>query len=345
MAELARIRCPDDFHVHLREPGDLSLTVPASARTVARVLAMPNTRPPLTEPDQLRAYAKAIVAAASGGPAVTPLLTFRIGTDVPPESIAGLAEAGAVAGKLYPRGATTNSADGAEDLSELYPLLDAMQDAELVLCVHAEEPKAPLLDRERVYLSNVERLVRDFPRLRIVIEHISTVAAVELLVRMPETVGATVTVHHLLYTIDDLAGGLLDPHLFCKPVLKTDVDRGALRELVASGDPRVFYGSDSAPHPRASKEGRHAAAGIFSAPVAIELLAELFTSMGLPLERSGGPASLERFVSELGARFYRLSLNESQLAISDEGVVVPQTVGEFVPLSGGARLRYRCRRL
>jgi dihydroorotase len=178
---IATIRCPDDFHVHLREDGALPTTVAASARTFARILAMPNTVPPIVTADDAQRYADAIAGAAAGQLPMRPLLTVRAGADVCPETAEDLVHAGVVAAKLYPRGATTNSADGVEDISALYPLLEALQDAELVLCIHAEDPAAPVLERESAYLPTVARLAADFPRLRIVVEHLSTREAVDAL--------------------------------------------------------------------------------------------------------------------------------------------------------------------
>lgn len=320
----------------------LAATVPASARTFGRVLVMPNTVPPVTTADDVRRYAAEITAAA---PAPAPLFTIRIGADVAPDSIADLARAGVLAGKLYPQNATTNSADGVTDPRQVYPLLEAMQDAKMVLCIHAEDPSAPVLEREAAYLPVVGQLARAFPRLRIVIEHISTKAAVEALSEFPETVGATVTAHHLCYTIDDLLGSRLNPHLFCKPVVKTATDRAAIQDVVAAGNPRIFFGSDSAPHPRDDKESAVCAAGVFTAPVAMELLVDHFLSAGLPLRAApSAPASLEQFCAGFGADFYRLPPNRGTLEITDEPYHVPAQLGTAVPWLAGTELRYTCRR-
>ncbi len=304
---------------------------------------MPNTVPPIVTADDAQRYADAIAGAGAGQPPMRPLLTVRAGADVCPETVTDLAHTGVVAAKLYPRGATTNSADGVDDLSALYPLLEALQDAELVLCIHAEDPAAPVLEREAAYLPTVGRLAADFPRLRIVVEHLSTREAVDALATFPETVAATVTVHHLLYTLDDLLGERLAPHLFCKPVVKQRADREALRLAVSSGNPRIFFGSDSAPHRLPEKAA--GAAGVFSAPVAMELLAALFQELELPLTPTAGhPTSLEQFCSRFGAEFYRLPLNAGRLEISDEPYRAPDRMADYVPLAAGTTLGHHCRR-
>jgi len=336
------LRAPDDFHVHLRQAPMLGPVVRETARWFDRALVMPNTTPPVTTPELLRAYRREIEAELDPGSRFRPLLTFKLVSALRPDDLEPLRDAGAVGGKLYPQGVTTNSADGVTDVEALYPLFQAMQELGLVLEIHAEEPGAFSLDRERAFLPRIERIVARFPRLRVVIEHVSTAAALSLLASLPETVAATVTVHHLLLTLDDVVGGELAPHNFCKPIAKRPADRDAIRAAVLGGDERVFFGSDSAPHRRGAKESACGCAGVYTAPVAIPLLAELFEREGVPLteaEARGGP-SLERFVARYGAEFYGLPLNERTITLVASESTVPDEYDDVVPFRAGARLRY-----
>lgn len=337
------LRAPDDFHVHLRQAPLLGPVVRETSRWFPRVLVMPNTVPPVTTPDGLRAYGEEILRAVPAGRTMEPLLTFKVVPGIDARLVADLAAAGAVGGKLYPRGVTTNSADGVDEIDPLLPVFEAMAEHDLVLEIHAETPGVFSLDREAAFLPTVERLARRFPGLRIVIEHISSRQSVDALAELPSTVAATVTVHHLLLTLDDVVGGDLRPHHFCKPIAKRPEDRDAIVDAVFSGNPRLFFGSDSAPHSRGSKETDCGCAGIYTAPVAVPLLAELFEGAGISLTEadSGRGASLESFLSRYGAEFYRLPLNRERLTLVEDEWVVPDEYDGVVPFYAGARLRYR----
>jgi len=347
---MIRIPRPDDFHVHVRQGPAMAAYVADHAAIFGRGLMMPNTVPSIRDAVGLAEYRAAILRAATRvNPGYQPLMTFKVfipdsleqGGDVA-NQIADLKSAGAIAGKLYPAGVTTNSADGVSDLDALYPVLEAMQDSGLVLCVHGEDPDAFCLDREAAFLPKLNRVVCDFPRLRIVLEHVSTAAAVDWVSGQPDRVAATVTVHHLLHTLDDMLAGHLQPHLFCKPLLKRPDDRSAIQSAVLSGSPRFFFGSDSAPHERVAKECDCGAAGIYSATVALPLLASFF-------EAREKLDLLAEFTGRFGAEFYGLALPNDELVLVRKKWVVPMTLhlgadgfsgGGVVPLAAGQELEW-----
>ena len=324
------IVAPDDMHLHLREGEALPGFARAAAAGFARGLVMPNTKPPVRTATDLEVYRSRIHEAAPG---FRPLMTFKLLESTPPEDIADLADAGAVAGKLYPRGVTTNAEDGVRDLAALGQTLDAMAEAGLVLCIHAEDPEAQVLERESAYLPKIEGILSRHPKLRLVVEHVSTAAAVRFVKQFPERVGATITVHHLLFTLDDLLGDKLDPHLFCKPVVKQREDRDALQQAVLTADSRFFFGSDSAPHPKHSKETDACAAGVYTAPVALPLLLEFFETQGML-------RAIEDFTSRFGAEFYGLERNDGQLRCVKEPWLVPGDYDGVVPLGAGRTLSW-----
>lgn len=323
---------PDDFHVHLRQ-GDAMAGFARDARDAgfARVLAMPNLKPPITGVAELSAYRAEIRRAAPG---LEPLMSFALAKGMRRADIAALKEAGAVAGKYYPANATTNSEEGIADHEDAYPALEAMEELGIVLSVHAEEPSAEVLDRERAFLPRIEAIAKRFPALRIVVEHLSSADGVAFVLAAPPTVAGGVTVHHLLYTLDDLMGGALDPQLHCKPCLKTRRDREAIQQAVLSGDARFFFGSDSAPHPRERKECGAAASGTYTMPVALPLLAEFFS-------RAGKPELLDGFVARHGADFYGLPRNAGTIALVEEEWTVPAEIRGVAPLRAGKKLGWR----
>jgi dihydroorotase len=333
---LLEMRAPDDLHVHLRQ-GEPMRAYARDARDsgVARLLAMPNTQPPVVDAASMRYYAAGIAEAAPGL-AVVPC--FMLTQATTPETVDACADSGAKACKYYPAGATTNSEQGVRDIVALYPAIAALEARSVVLSIHGELPQGPALGREEAFLPVLKRLVSDFPRLRIVLEHVSSAAAVEALSAMPDRVGAGLTAHHLMFTIDDMIASGLDPHLYCKPPLKTERDRDALRVALLSGDPRYFYGSDSAPHPLARKESGSAPSGIYSMPCALSLVASFMAERGrLDL--------LEPFTAERGAAFYALAPNESRVELREEEWTVPVLVGEARPLLAGKRLGLRIARI
>jgi len=327
-----RIRRPDDFHVHLRQ-GEASLNYARDARDAgfARVLAMPNLLPPITSPQQLTQYRDSLEAAAPG---LQILPTFKLMPGMEAATVAALARAGAVAGKYYPSGATTNSADGFRDFRDIFPIAAAMEEEGLVLCLHGEDPEAFSMDRESVFLPRVRELAHTFPGLKIIMEHISTAEGLTMVLEGPENLAGTLTIHHLLYDFDDLAGGSLKVHLFCKPLLKRPQDRQALRMGALSGHPRLFYGSDSAPHTKENKETCLCSAGVYSMPVSLPLLVSFF-------EEAGKLDLLEDFVSRRGAEFYGLPLNEGTLEFTRETWTVPGLYHGTVPLKAGEELPWK----
>ncbi len=325
------LRLPDDFHVHLRQGEDLPVYVRRAAGQFARILVMPNLTPPVTTPAALQNYRRQILNV---GTSLKPLLAFKVLTSHAPEDIEPLKAAGAVAGKIYPEGVTTNSEDGVRDFRALSPFLEAMQDAGLVLCLHGEKPGAFVLDREVAFLEDFRRIAKNFPRLRIVLEHVSTKAAVEAVQELPSNVAATITLHHLEITLDDVMGGKLRPHLFCKPLAKRPEDRDALRMAAFSGNPKFFFGSDSAPHRRDRKECAEGCAGIYTMPVAMESLIGLFESAGkLP--------RLEDFTSSFGADFYRVPRSVETASWVRQPWMVPELTDGSVPYRAGESLSWR----
>lgn len=322
---------PDDFHIHLRQDAALPGYARDAASQFGRVLVMPNTLPPLTSPQGLREYKSQIEQAAPG---LVALMTFKLNATYSESDLVALQQAGAVAGKYYPAGVTTNSADGIADFESIFPVVEWMEKLNLVLCVHGEEPSAFCLDREEAFIHKVETLARMFPKLRIVFEHLSTKAAVEAVQRLPDQVAGTITVQHLLLTLDDLLGDGLQPHHFCKPLLKRPEDREALRSVAFSGNRKFFLGTDSAPHVKGKKECPCGAAGVYSAPVAIPLLVQEFESFGA-LDR------LADYVGSYGADFYQLPRTTRTMRLVRESWQVPEMVNGVVPLAAGRTLHWK----
>ncbi|HUX11535.1 MAG TPA: dihydroorotase [Spirochaetia bacterium] len=328
------MRRPDDFHLHVRQGALLTAVVPETARVFSRALIMPNTIPPVAAAEDVEQYREQIIDAA-GSHGFEPLMAFKISSrSAETWNVEKLRHAaGLVAGKYYPQGATTNAEDGIRNARELYPLFDMMQSAGTVLAIHGEDPEAFCLDREAQFLPLLSRIAADFPRLRIVLEHVSSRAGIDAVNALPKRIAATITVHHLLLTLDDLVGGLLSPHNFCKPIVKTPADRDALREVVFSGNPRFFFGSDSAPHPREAKESASGSAGVFSAPVALPALVELFMKADR-IER------LEDFIAGFGADFYELPRNAGEVTLISDEWRVPAEIAGVVPFLSGTGLRW-----
>lgn len=299
---------------------------------------MPNLVPPVTSVGQAREYRDRIVAAS--GPGFTPLMTSYLTDNVDPDELErGHAEGVWVAAKLYPAGATTNSASGVTDLRNVYPALERMQAIGMVLCIHGEvtSPEVDIFDREAVFIDRIlTPLVRDFPALKIVLEHITTVQAAEFVMDAPATVAATITPQHLHLNRNALFKGGLRPHAFCLPVLKREEHRLAVRKAAISGSPKFFLGTDSAPHSREAKESACGCAGIFNAPYALESYAQLF-------EDEGAMDRFEAFASEHGARFYGLSLNEGTVTLERVQQQVPEMIEGLVPFHAGETIRWKLR--
>lgn len=303
---------------------------------------MPNLRPPITTVAMAAAYRERIVAALPSNAAFTPLMTLYLTDDTPADEIARAKASGIVhAVKYYPAGATTNSQSGVTKLARAYPALAAMETQGMVLAVHGEVTDADVdvFDRERVFVEReLATLVRDFPGLRIVLEHATTREGIDFVSAAPPNVAATITPQHLLYARNALFTGGLRPHLYCLPVLKREMHRQALVAAATSGNGKFFLGTDSAPHARADKESGCGCAGCYSAPVALPLYAEAFESAGA-LDR------LEAFASLHGAAFYGLPANTDSITLIRETWRVPETLpfgdATIVPLRAGEELRWR----
>lgn len=328
-----------DMHVHLRDDDTLGIVAPITARDCACALVMPNLTPPIRIAHDVRTYRDRILAAAGTKGNFRPLMTFKILPDTDPRSIEGLLGVeDLVAGKIYPKGLTTNADDGVEDFFALGKVYEVMEKHDLVLCLHGELPgRTPELKREQAFLRTLKFIARTFPGLRIVLEHITTAAAVDAVLSLPNNVAATITVHHLLLTHDDVVGAKLHPHHFCKPVAKMRKDRTALRKAALSGCPKFFFGSDSAPHPRGAKECADCCAGIFTAPVALPLLAEFF-------EKHGALERLEAFVRNFAVRFYQprgLGSDDGELLLVKHPWKVPEEIGGIVPFYAGKEISWR----
>ena len=333
------IRRPDDWHVHLRDGEMLRAVAPYTARQFGRAIVMPNLVPPVTTPEAAAAYRDRIIEAT--GPDFTPLMTCYLTDETKPDEIARGFEGGVwVSAKLYPAGATTNSASGVTSVYNIYPTLERMQDIGMVLCIHGEvtDPNVDVFDREAVFIERIlSRLVEDFPELKIVLEHITTEDAVDFL-RDRRNVAATVTPQHLIINRNAIFAGGLRPHAYCLPVAKREKHRLAVRKAAISGAPNIFLGTDSAPHARSAKESACGCAGIFNAPFALESYATVF-------EAEGALDKLEAFASVNGPRFYGLSLNEGMVTLERAEAKVSERIQsngiELVPFHAGETLGWK----
>ena len=333
-ANTITIRKPDDWHVHLRDGEMLIRVASYTARQFARAIVMPNLDPPITTAEAARAYRKRILVATD--PGFTPLMTCYLTDSSNPDEIAqGFAEGVWVAAKLYPAGATTNSASGVTDIRNIYPVLARMEKIGMVLCVHGEVTDAgvDVFDREAVFIDRVlSRLVSDFPELKIVLEHITTSDAVDFV--SSGRVAATITPQHLIISRNAMFAGGIRPHAYCLPVAKREEHRIAVRKAAVSGKPNIFLGTDSAPHARHAKESACGCAGIFNAPYALESYATVF-------EEEDALDKLEAFASVNGARFYDLPVNEETVTLEQWAVEVPEEIDGLVPFQAGETLRWR----
>jgi len=331
------IRSPDDFHVHLRQNGMLDRVLIHSAKHFGRVLAMPNTRPPLLTEHDVYPYRGEILTKALHENDWSPfeiLSAIQI-TDATTPEIVRAARIPCVAGKLYPAGVTTGSDNGVSDIEPLFPVFEAMQACGMMLSLHGEHPGAQYddIDREAAFMHVLHRIVHLFPDLKIVLEHVSHRAGVSAVLKY-DNVAATVTPHHLLLTMNDVHGAKLQPHHFCKPTPKRFADRDAILRQVLDGHPKFFLGTDSAPHLRETKECADGCAGVFNAPVTMPLLAEL-------LERHGALDRLEDFTSRFGAEWYGLRLNHGTITLERVPWKVPEHYETVVPLWAGRTIQWR----
>ena len=330
------IRRPDDWHVHLRDGEMLRLVAPYTARQFARAIVMPNLAPPVTTVEAAAEYRERIRAAA--GANFEPLMTCYLTDETKPDELQrGYDEGVWIAAKLYPAGATTNSASGVTDIDNIYPALERMQQRGMVLCVHGEvtDPAVDVFDREAVFIDRIlEPTTRDFPALKIVFEHITTADAVQFVESTGSTIGATVTPQHLIINRNAIFAGGLRPHSYCLPVAKREKHRLAVRKAATSGSPKFFLGTDSAPHERKAKESACGCAGIFNAPFALESYATVF-------EQEGALAHLEAFASVNGPRFYGLPLNGGTVTLQRVETTVPETIGPLLPFHAGETLHWK----
>ena len=332
---------PDDWHLHVRDGDALATVVPHTAAQFGRAIIMPNLKPPVTTAAQAVAYADRIRAAVPAGNPFEPLMTLYLTDNLPAEEIQRAKDAGVVALKLYPAGATTNSDAGVTDVRKTYKTLEAMQRAGLLLLVHGEvtSPDIDLFDREAVFIdTQLIPLRRDFPELKIVFEHITTREAAHYVREADRFTGATITAHHLLYNRNAIFTGGIRPHYYCLPVLKRETHRQALVEAATSGSNKFFLGTDSAPHPAHLKEHATGCAGCYTAHAAMELYAEAF-------DAAGALDQLEAFASFNGADFYGLPRNTGSITLKRESWTPPDSFAfgqaELKPLRSGEALPWR----
>lgn len=331
------IRRPDDWHVHLRDGEMLKLIAPFTARQFARAIVMPNLVPPIMTLGAAADYRQRIWDAA--GSDFHPLMTIYLTDEANPDLVEhGFNDDVWIAAKLYPANATTNSAFGVTDVRNIYPVLERMQSIGMVLCVHGEvtDPDVDVFDREAVFIERVlDPLMRDFPELKIVLEHITTEEAANFVETAGPNLAATITPQHLMLNRNAMFERGLRPHAYCLPVAKREKHRLAVRRAVTSGSPKFFLGTDSAPHARHAKESGCGCAGIFNAPVALEAYATVF-------EQDEALDKLEAFASENGPRFYGLPLNEGKVTLEPKPMEVPDLLGlgdiELVPFLAGSEL-------
>lgn len=330
------IRKPDDWHVHLRRDEILGFVTPYTARVFARALVMPNTIPPVLTSDDAWNYGHEISKVVEVARAkMTPLMTIKLTDNTTPDMIYDARDKGIVACKLYPVGVTTNSSDGVSRIFNLDRVFRAIDEAGLVLCVHCESVDAPILQREAYFLKVILDIAKKYRSMRIVIEHVSDGQTIYTLNRLNlPNVGATITAHHLVLTLDDVIGSRMQPHNFCLPVAKNESDRLTLVHAAISGNPRYFFGSDSAPHLRKFKEYSNVFGGIFSAPVALPILADVF-------EKAGALDKLEDFTSRFGAEFYQVPLNEGKIDLIKNQWKVPTMPFDIVPFKAGEMLNWQ----
>ncbi|MDX9836091.1 MAG: dihydroorotase [Azoarcus sp.] len=334
---------PDDWHLHVRDGEALATVVPHTAQRFGRALIMPNLRPPVTTTEQALAYRDRILAAVPQGVRFEPLMSLYLTDNMSPDEIDRAKVSGAiVAVKLYPAGATTNSDAGVTSIDKVYPVLERMEACGMVLCVHGEVTAGDVdvFDRERVFIERVlSPVVRRFPGLKVVFEHITTAEAAQFVRAAGSHVAATVTAHHLLLNRNAIFAGGIRPHHYCLPILKRETHRQALVEAVTSGNPRFFLGTDSAPHVRSAKESACGCAGCYTAHAGIELYAEVF-------EAAGALDRLETFASLNGPAFYGLKPNPDRITLQREVWQVPDSYAylgsdPLVPLRAGESVAWK----
>ncbi len=333
---------PDDWHLHVRNGDLLKLVMPQTARQFARAIIMPNLKPPVTCVRQALDYRTEILAALPENTPFTPLMTLYLTDNTEPGDVLAAAESDEiVAFKLYPAGATTNSDSGVSDLEKIFPILELMEKNDLPLLIHGEvtDSNSDIFDRERLFLDQkLSQLVRRFPALRMVLEHVTTEEAVQFVEAASDNVAATITPQHLLFNRNAILAGGIRPHYYCLPILKREKHRQALLKAATSGNPKFFLGTDSAPHPTHLKENACGCAGCYSAHAAIELYAEAF-------EQENALDKLEAFASFHGPDFYRLPRNQSTITLEKKAWLVPDCYSfgdhRITPLKAGETLNWK----
>ncbi|MBN7770092.1 dihydroorotase [Marinobacter daepoensis] len=341
MTRQITITRPDDWHLHVRDGDILNDVVPATAACFGRAIIMPNLVPPVTDARAAMSYRERILAA-SPETAFQPLMTLYLTESTTPETVREAKAAGVVAAKLYPAGATTNSASGVTDIRNIYPVLETMAECGMLLLVHGEvtDSEIDIFDREKVFLERVlAPTLAAFPSLKVVLEHITTADSAEFVQNHEgNNLAATLTPQHLMYNRNHMLVGGIRPHLYCLPILKRNKHQEALRAAVASGDSRFFLGTDSAPHAKDKKEAACGCAGCYSAYGAIGLYADIFEELGI-LDK------LEAFASFNGADFYGLPRNSDTITLVREPWTMPEELplasGNIVPLKAGETINWR----
>ena len=326
-----QLNVPLDMHLHLRDEEMLHNIAKFSAQTFAGGIIMPNLVPPVSTKEEVIAYKQRIMDAI-GDEKFTPYMTLFFKPSYDKAFLESLHDEIAAI-KLYPAGITTNSEGGVSgfDVEELRPALDAMSELNIPLCVHGET-NGFVMDREAEFVSIYERLATAFPKLKIIMEHITTKESVDALDKY-DNLYATITVHHLLITLDDVAGGMLQPHLFCKPIAKRPEDREALLKVALEAHPKVMFGSDSAPHPKHAKENCGCAAGVFTAPIALQLLAALF-------DKHNALDTLQAFVSDNAQRIYGITPRAKTITLEKKPFTVPAMYNGVVPMYANETIAY-----
>ena len=335
---------PDDWHLHLRDGEALRTTVPHTARCFGRAIVMPNLKPPITSVSDALAYRERIMQCVPHGMSFNPLMTLYLIDNLPTGELSKLADEPHVAAiKYYPAGATTNSESGVTSIDKVMPVLEKMADLEIPLLVHGEvtDHDVDIFDREQRFIDQVLCPLRArLPELKVVLEHITTQQAVEFVFSENERVGATITVHHLLFNRNDMLASGVRPHFYCLPILKRSSHQHALVEAATSGNPSFFLGTDSAPHARHDKESDCGCAGVYTAPAAIELYAEVF-------EHAGALDKLENFASQFGPRFYGLDPNKGAITLERSEWSMPAQydlgTDTVIPVRAGGSLSWRLR--
>lgn len=341
MTQQITITRPDDWHIHLRDGAALTRTVSDAAHQFGRAIVMPNLVPPVMNTEQALAYKARIESARPEGSQFEPLMVLYLTDNTDPAEIAKARAAGIRACKLYPAGATTNSASGVTDLTKIYPVLEAMEKEGMHFLLHGEvtDSSIDIFDREKVFIDRTLRQVVDrFSDLKLVLEHITTADAADFVKDASANVGATITAHHLLYNRNHMLAGGIRPHFYCLPILKRGTHQEALIRAATSGNPKFFLGTDSAPHAKDKKEAACGCAGSYTANAAIELYAEAF-------EDANALDKLEGFASHFGADFYGLPRNTDTITLIKQPWQLPESLSfadqTLIPLRAGETLRWQ----